>query len=138
VSVFDKKTAGFCLTMSDGSRKSSYDQGVVSGGGFHLRLRRITSSPSQTIRPRLVRRMATDAAVSARLDAFRRSSRLYFSHIATRTVYNSIDLYAVYAAIFVQNRVRGVPVGIPPSRLARKTRMAWLPDIVKKYRRYFY
>ena len=47
-------------------------------------------------------------------------------------VYNTVDLYAVYAAIFVQNRVffatppafdapvTGVPVGISPSCLARK------------------
>ena len=118
-----KIPAGFCLSMSYGRRKRSYDQGVVSGGEGDFRLRCITSSPSQTIRSRLVR-TAMDAAVSAWLDACRRSSRLYFSHFAIRTVYNTIDLYAVYAAIFVQNRVflptppafdapvRGVPVGI--------------------------
>ena len=46
-------------------------KGVVSGG-FDLRLRHIMSSPSQTLRRRLVRTTATDAAVSARLDAVRR------------------------------------------------------------------
>jgi len=40
--------------MSYGSIKRGYDQGVVSGG-VDLRLRRITSSPSQTLRRRLVR-----------------------------------------------------------------------------------
>ena len=40
--------------------------------GVDLRLRRITSSPSQTLRRRIVRTTATDAAVSARLDAVRR------------------------------------------------------------------
>jgi len=94
----------------------------VSGGGFDLRLRRITSSPSQTLRRRLVR--TTNDGRRRECSARRRPSRLYFSHFATRTVYNTIDLYAVYAAIFVQNRVflptppafdapvRGVPVGI--------------------------
>jgi len=41
--------------------------------------------------------------------AQRRPSRLYFSHFMTRTVYNTIDLYAVYAAIFVQNGVFCLP-----------------------------
>jgi len=41
-----------------------------------------------------VRTTTTNAAVSAWLDACRRSSRLYFSHFATRTVYNTVDLYA--------------------------------------------
>ena len=40
--------------------------------------------------------------MSARLDAVR---RCFFSHFAIHTVYNTVDLYAVYAAIFVQNRV---------------------------------
>jgi len=59
VSVFNKIPAGFCPTMSYGSRKQSYDQ----GGCFW----RITSSPSQVLRRRLVR--TTDDAVSAQLDA---------------------------------------------------------------------
>ena len=66
------------------------------------------------------------------LDARGRSSRLYFFlQFATRTVDNTVDLYAVYAAIFVQNRVlptppafdapvRGVPVGISAPRLVWK------------------
>ena len=41
--------------------------------------------------------------------ARRRPSRLYFSHFVTRTVYNTVDLYAVYTAIFVQNRVFCLP-----------------------------
>jgi len=52
VSVFNKKIpAGFCLTMSYGSRKRR----LWPGGLTSLRLRRITSSPSQTLRRRLVR-----------------------------------------------------------------------------------
>jgi len=46
-------------------------KGIVSGG-FDLCLRRVTLSPSQTLRRRFVRTMATVAAVSARLDAVRR------------------------------------------------------------------
>ena len=103
--------------------------------GVDLRLRCITSSPSQTLRRRLVRTTATDAAVSARLDAV-----IYFAHFATRTVYNTVDLYAVYAAIFVQNRVFCLPHlhSTPPlegfpSKYRHpvwhgKNRMAWLPD----------
>ena len=80
--------------------------GVVSGGGagVDLRLRRISSSPSQTLRRRLVR--TTDDGRHGEWSARRRPSRLYFSHFATRTVYNAVDLYA---AIFVQNRVFCLP-----------------------------
>ena len=72
--------------------------------------------------------------------ARRRPSRHYFLHFATRTVYNTIDLYAVYAAIFVQNRVFGLPhlhstppLGGLPSQYRHpvwhgNTRMAWLSD----------
>ena len=70
-------------------------KGVVSGRGFDLCLRRITSNPSQTLRRRLVR--TTDAAVCARLDACRRSSRLYFSHFATRRVDNAVARIALFA-----------------------------------------
>jgi len=78
--------------------------------------------------------------VSARLDACRRSSRLYFSHFATRTVDNIVDLYAAkpdtrQKSSFLPTPpafdapVNVVSVGISPSRLAlKKNRMAWLPD----------
>jgi len=132
VSVFNKNNRRFCPTMSYGSSKRSYDQeGCVRGGGVDLRLRRITLSPSQTLR--------------RECSAQRRPSQLYFSHFATGTVYNTVDLYA---AIFIQNRVflpnppafdatvRGVPVRISPSLVWHgKTRMPWLP-MVKKFRRY--
>ena len=76
------------------------------------------------------------------LDARRRPSRLYFSHFATRTVYNTVDLYAMYAAIFVQNRVflptplafdapvkgEGFPSLYRHPVWRGKIRMAWLPD----------
>jgi len=124
--------------MSYGSRKRGYDQGgCVRGGLTSLHLRRITSSPSQTIRRRLVR--TTDDGRRGVLDARCRLSRLYFSHFATRTVDNTVDLYAAKPDIRPESRflptppafdaiARGVPVGISPSRLARKTRMAWLHD----------
>ena len=91
--------------MSYGSRKRSYDQGgCVRGGGVDLRLRRITSSPSQTLHRRLVR--TTNDGRRRECSARRRPSRLYFSHFATRTVYNTVDLYAVYAAIFFLSESR--------------------------------
>jgi len=82
----------------------------VVSGGVDLRLRRITSSPSQKIRRRLVR--TTNDGRRRECSARRRPSRLYSSHFATRTVYNTVDLYAVYAAIFVQNRVFAYPICI--------------------------
>ena len=69
---------------------------------------------------------------------------LYFSHFATRTVYNTVHLYAMYAAIFVQNRVFCLPHlhstpplrGWVPSEYSHsvwdgKTGTAWLPDSEK-------
>jgi len=118
--------------MSYGSRKRGYDQGgCVRERGVDLCLRRITSSPSQTLRRHLVRTTETDAAVSSRLDACRRSSLLYFSHFATRTVDNTVDLYAAKPDIRPESRfspnppafdalITGVPVVISPSRLALK------------------
>jgi len=69
--------------------------------------------------------------VSARLDACRRSSRLYFSHFETRTVENTVDLYTAKPDIRPESRflptplafdapVTGVSVEISPSRLAWK------------------
>ena len=66
------------------------------------------------------------------LDARRRPSQLCFSQFATRMVDYTIDLYAAKPDIRPESRflptppafdapVRGVPVGIPPSRSARKT-----------------
>ena len=86
MSVSNKIPAGFCPTMSYGSRKRSYDHGGYVRGGFDLRLRRITSSPSQTLRRRLVRTTATDAAVSARLDAVRRGFIFHTSRLERFTI----------------------------------------------------
>ena len=106
-------------------------KGVVSGG-VDLRLRHITSSPSQTLRRRLVR--TTNDGRRRECLARHRPSRLYFSHFAARTVYNTVDLSVcgVCSDIRSESRfflptppafnapVRGVSVGISPSRLARK------------------
>jgi len=78
-------------------------KGVVSGGGLtSLRLRRITSSLSQTLHRRLVRTM--DDGRRGVLDARRRSFRFNFSHFATRTVDNTVDLYAAKPDIRSESR----------------------------------
>ena len=77
-----------------------------------------------------------------------------FSHFATRTVYNTVDLYAVYAAIFVQNRVFATPPAFDaPVRergggsgrniaiLFGTEKLEWLgypTYMVKKFRSYLY
>ena len=82
VSFRQKYPLGSVLRCPTAAEKGVMTKGLCARG-VDFRLRRITSSASQTIRSRLVR-TATDAAVSARLDAFGRSSQLYFSHFATR------------------------------------------------------
>ena len=66
VSFLQKYPPGSVLRCPTAAENGVMTKGVVSGG-FGLRLRRITSNPSQTLRRRLVR--TTDAAVSTRLDA---------------------------------------------------------------------
>jgi len=83
VSFPQKYPPGSVLRCPTAAEKGVMTKGCVRGW-VDFCFRRIMSSASQTIRSRLVR-TATDAAVSARLDAFRRSSQLYFSHFATRT-----------------------------------------------------
>jgi len=130
VSFRQKYPPGSVLRCPTAAENVVMTKGVLSGGGFDLRLRRITSSLSQTIRPRLVRRTATDAAVSARLDACRRS-RLYISHFATYGLQYCRPICSVCSNIRSEWRffatptafdatITGVPVGISPSCLARK------------------
>ena len=109
MSVFNKNT----------SRVLSYDvlrqqktgvitKGVVSGRALtSFRLRHITSSPSQTLRRRLLQ--TTDAGRRGLLDACRRPSRLCFSHFATRTVDNTVDLYAAKPCIRTESRFLPTP-----------------------------
>jgi len=109
-------------------------KGVVSGGGW---------PPSPTYNVEHVTNTSSSSCANngderhRECSARRRLSRLYFSHFATRTVYNTGDLYAV---IFVQNRVFCLPhlhsthpLGGFPSEHRHpvwrgKTRTAWLPD----------
>ena len=106
--------------------------GVMTNGGLtSLRLRRITSSPSQTLRRPLVRttddgRRGECSTLAAVCSGFN------FSHFATCTVNNTVVLYAAKPDICPESRcclptplafdapVRGIPVGISPSRLVRK------------------
>ena len=60
------------------------------------------SSPSQTLRRRLVR--TTDDGRRCVLDARRRPPRLCFSQFATRTVDNTVDLYAAKPDIRPESR----------------------------------
>jgi len=123
--------------MSYGSRKRSYEQGGCVRG-VDLRLRRITSSLSETLRRRLVR--TTDDGRRRECSARRRPSRLYFSHFATRTVYNTV-VCSVCSDIRSESRFLPTPPafdapvrggGFPSEYRHRvwqgKTRMAWLPD----------
>jgi len=94
--------------MSYGSRKRGHGQGGCVRGEVDLpRLRRVTSSPSQTLRRRLVR--TTDDGRRGVLDARRRPSRLYFLHFATRTVDHTVDLYAAKPDIHPESRFLPTP-----------------------------
>jgi len=148
VSFRQKYPPGSVLRRPTAAENVVMTKGVVSGGGFDLRLQRITSSPSQTIRPRLVRRTATDAAVSARLDACRRS-RLYFSHFATYglqywTCMQCMQRYSFRIAFFLPHHLHSTPLLQGFRSEYRhpvwhgKIRMAWIPDMVEKFSRYLY
>ena len=83
MSVFNKKyPPGSVLRCPTAVENGVMTKGVVSGERVDLRLRRIMSNPSQTLRRRrLVRTTATDAAVSARLDAVRRGFIFHISRL---------------------------------------------------------
>jgi len=68
--------------MSYGSRKRGYDQGdCVRGGGVDLRLRRITSNLSQTLRRRLVRTTDYGWVLGLTLGAVRRGFIFHTSRL---------------------------------------------------------
>jgi len=84
VSFQQKCPLGSVLRCPTGVKNGVMTKGVVSGG-FDPRLWHITSSPSQTLCRRLVRTTATDAAVSARLDAVLRGFIVHTSRLVRFT-----------------------------------------------------
>ena len=66
----------------------------------------LTFSPTYNIEP-VTNTSSSSCANDGRccvLDARRRPSRLYFSHFATRTVDNTVDLYAAKPDIRLESR----------------------------------
>ena len=139
MSVFYKNTR---RVLSIAAENGSYDQGGC--------VRRGLTSPAYNVEP--VTNTSSPSCANngdgrrGQCSARRRSSRLCFSQFATRTVDNTVDLYAAKpdirqkSQIFVQNRVFCLPhlhstppLGGFPSEYCHpvwygKTRMAWLPD----------
>jgi len=111
-------------------------KGLCPGGALtSLCLRRITSSPSQTLRRRLVQTTDDGRRGEWSTLAAVRRSRLCFSHFATRTVDNTVDLYAAKPDIRPESRFclphlhsSGSRQNIATPFGMKKTRMVWLPD----------
>ena len=140
VSVFNKNTRRVLSYDVLRQQKTGLWPRGLCPGGLTSVSRRVMSSPSQTLRRRLVR--TTDDGRRRECSARRRPSRLYFSRLATRTVDNTVDLYAAKPDIRSESRFLPTPPAFDapfrwgggfPSEYRhpvwhRKTRMAWLPD----------
>jgi len=123
VSFLQKYQLGSVLrmaTMSYGSRKQGLGLTVLCPGG-------LTSSPAYNVEP-VTNTSSSSCANNGRQTprcTRRRLSRLCFSQFATRTVDNTVDLYAAKPDIRPESHflptppafdvpVMGVPVGISP------------------------
>ena len=126
VSFQQKYPAGSVLWCPTAAENGVMTKRVVSGGGW-------PPSPAYNVEP-VTNTSTSSCANNGRrtprwlLNACRRPSRLCFSHFATRTVDNTVDLYAAKPDIRPESRflptppafdapVRGVSVGISPPRL---------------------
>ena len=88
------------------------------------------SSSSQILPRRLVR--TTDDGRRGVLDACRRSSRLCFSHIATRTVDNTVDLYAAKPYIRPESRFLPTPPAFDAAVIGGSSRNIATPFSTEK------
>ena len=131
MSVFRKIPPGFVLRCPTAAENGVMSGGVVSGR-FDLRLRRITSSPSQTLHRRLVR--TTNDGRRRECSARRLPpsvAALFFTLRNSYGLQHCRPVCSVCSDIRSESRflptppafdtpVRGVPVVISPSRLAWK------------------
>jgi len=128
VSFLQKYTPGSVLRCP-----TAAENGVMTKGGC---VRGITALSAYNVERVTNTSLSSSCANNGRrgvLDARRRPSRLCFSQFATRTVDNTVDLYAAKLDIRPESRFlptppafdppgRGVPVGLSPPRLVRKNK----------------
>ena len=148
MSVFNKKyLPGSVLRCPTAAENGFMTKGVVYGGGLtSLRLRRI-SSPSQTLRRRLVR--TTDDGRRGECSTLAAVRRGFVFHTSRLVRWTTVWTCMQRSQILIQNRVFCLPHLHPTPRLGGCRRniaisfgmvkLEWLGyPVVKKIRRYLY